>query len=277
MSKFLGIVFFFSCHPLLAQSGNEPFEITDNSFLIEEAFNQEAGVLQNIFTAHWVRDVDKSGQDEWSFSFTQEWPIAGQTHQFSFVLPFGRLSGDPARGIAKAAAGLGDLLINYRFQATTEEENGSAFAPRATLIVPTGDEEEGFGGGAAGFQFNLPLSKQRGDFYFHGNAGMTVLPEAGEDPQNSTVWGYHLGGSVIWRANRSINVLFETLLDVSDELGEEGSTEKNPAVFLSPGLRWGKWVGKTQVVSGIGLPFVLSEDSQDFSVFLYLSLEFPFQ
>ena len=33
-----------------------PWEITDNSFLVEEAFNQEAGVVQNIFT--WTRGRD---------------------------------------------------------------------------------------------------------------------------------------------------------------------------------------------------------------------------
>ena len=31
----------------------EPFEVTDNSFFVEEAFNQEAGIFQNIFG--WVR------------------------------------------------------------------------------------------------------------------------------------------------------------------------------------------------------------------------------
>src|SRR5262245_46003163 len=30
-------------------SGAQPFQILDNSFLVEEAFNQEAGVFQNIF------------------------------------------------------------------------------------------------------------------------------------------------------------------------------------------------------------------------------------
>ena len=45
----------------------EPFEITDNSFLVEEAFNQEAGIFQNICGAvfangNWVADSRRNGR-----------------------------------------------------------------------------------------------------------------------------------------------------------------------------------------------------------------------
>ena len=51
--------------------------VQDNSFLIEEAYNQEAGVVQHIF------NLRRQGHD-WSFAFTQEWPVGSQTHQFSY-------------------------------------------------------------------------------------------------------------------------------------------------------------------------------------------------
>src|SRR6185503_11688935 len=57
----------------------EPFKISDNSFLVEEAFNQEAGIFQNIFNT-----VHAGG--EWGTTFTQEWPVVSQTHQFSYTL-----------------------------------------------------------------------------------------------------------------------------------------------------------------------------------------------
>ena len=41
------------------------FAITDNSFLVEEAFNQEPRIFQNI--ASWTRD----GHGDWNASFTQ--------------------------------------------------------------------------------------------------------------------------------------------------------------------------------------------------------------
>ena len=62
------------------------FEITDNSMLVEEAFNQEAGVFQNIFG--FVRNGSN-----WDAAFTQEWPLGTQAHQFSYTLPFASLAG----------------------------------------------------------------------------------------------------------------------------------------------------------------------------------------
>ncbi len=82
-------------------AASRPWEITDNSFLIEEAFNQETGVFQNIFT--WTRG--RSGV--WDGSFTQEFPAPGMAHQLSYTLPFGG-TGD--------ASGVGDLMLNYRYQ-----------------------------------------------------------------------------------------------------------------------------------------------------------------
>ena len=54
-------------------------EIQDNSFLIEEAYNQEFGVVQHIST--FIR-LWNSG--DWVYSFTQEWPMPGDPrHQLS--------------------------------------------------------------------------------------------------------------------------------------------------------------------------------------------------
>src|SRR4051812_47547900 len=63
--------------------------IQDNSFLIEEAYNQEAGVVQHIFNLSL--GVDKrhgADEREWLFSFTQEWPLWSQAHQFSYTIPY---------------------------------------------------------------------------------------------------------------------------------------------------------------------------------------------
>ena len=46
-------------------------QIQDHSFLLEEAYNQERGVVQHISTFAFA-----SGQD-WGYSFTQEWPLGG--------------------------------------------------------------------------------------------------------------------------------------------------------------------------------------------------------
>src|SRR5262245_17773403 len=55
--------------------------LQDNSFLIEEAYNQEAGVVQSIVNGLWSRS-----SENWTLSFTQEWPVPDQRHQFSYTL-----------------------------------------------------------------------------------------------------------------------------------------------------------------------------------------------
>ena len=70
-------------------------QIQDNSFLIEEAYNQERGVVQHI--SAFARP---SVGNAWSYSFTQEWPLGGIQHQLSYTLP---VQNDPE------GTGLGDI------------------------------------------------------------------------------------------------------------------------------------------------------------------------
>src|SRR5262245_26130536 len=85
--------------PTTAVERSRPFEITDYSCFVEEAFNQEAGVFENIFGLL----VDEHG--EWQAGFTQEWPLFSHRHQISYVVPFESIG---------SASGVGDVLINYR-------------------------------------------------------------------------------------------------------------------------------------------------------------------
>ena len=61
--------FALSC-PLAAQEPDKrpAAAVQDNSFLIEEAYNQEAGVVQHIL------NLQRADRD-WFLSFTQEWPV----------------------------------------------------------------------------------------------------------------------------------------------------------------------------------------------------------
>jgi hypothetical protein len=160
---------------LAAQSaGSPPPPIQDNSFLIEEAYNQEPGVVQHISTLLRARAT-------WSYSFTQEWPFVGQRHQLSFTIPVER--------------GVGDVAINYRHQ-LAGLKGGPAFAPRLSLLLPTADAA------GAAVQLNLPLSTfvARG-VVTHWNAGATLAR------RDETV--YNAGASVIWLFRPSLNFMLE--------------------------------------------------------------------
>jgi hypothetical protein len=218
------------------------FEIMDNSFLVEEAFNQETGVFQNIFT--WTRSRD----GDWQAVFTQEWPVPGMTHQLSYTIPFSR---------SGPAAGFNDVLLNYRYQLTTEAPGRPAIAPRLSLIVPAGREREGLGDGALGLQLNVPASKQFGNLYVHANGGGPWI--RGVD------WTPHVAASGIWRVSPMFNLMLESV----HEIGE--------STTVSPGFRRAWNVGNKQIVIGAAVPFTRVDGDRTAALLTYFSYELPFR
>ena len=81
--------------------------IQDNSFLVEEAYNQNFGVVQHI--SSFTRFFDSK---DWNYTFTQEWPAPGnERHQLSYTLVALHAGAFPGSGV-----GIGDVFLNYRYQ-----------------------------------------------------------------------------------------------------------------------------------------------------------------
>ena len=228
--------------------------IADNSFLIEEAYNQEAGVVQHIGTF-----ARADGGGSWSSTLTQEWPLGGQRHQVGFTLPVAHA--DPE------GTGLGDLALNYRYQLAGAGDAPLYVAPRLSLLLPTGGEEEGRGRGSLGLQLNLPASYVLAPAVAtHWNAGATL----GTD---ETTLDLNLGASVVWHLRPSFNLLVEAVW-----LSEEpAGAAREESVFLNPGVRWAHdFAGGLQVVPGVAYTIGLGPSAGDDGLFLYLSFEHPF-
>jgi hypothetical protein len=254
-------------------------EILDNSFFIEEAYNQERGIVQHIQTLHWSRERE-AGQTKRSLSygFTQEWPVGGQRNQLSYTIPYERLSGSQPK-----VQGIGDVQIHYRYQLLKDTDSQPAFAPRLTLILPTGNEDEGLGAGTTGFQVNLPLSKQLERVHLHVNAGATLVPGAkvklpsGSDSPERNLLSTAFGFSVIPMVKDWLNLMFEALAAVEEEIDVAGETIETTRILVAPGVRFaidrkdgGQWV------LGAAAPIGVSDDEEDFGALLYLSFEHPF-
>ncbi len=244
----------------VAQAQSQPFEIADNSFLVEEAFNQERGVFQNIF------NVVINGGDNWAASFTQEWPVFSQTHQFSYTLVYATLDG---------ASGVGDVLLNYRWQATLEKGSMPAISPRISVILPSGRSEDGLGNGGAGWQVNLPASKQFGNLYVHANAGLTHLPVAEVEGAEYNLMIPHVAFSGIWRLRPMLHLMLENVV-AWDESVELAFERRDRLVIVSPGFRTGWNAGDTQTILGLGLPIEIGGGTTEVGVFGYFSYELPF-
>lgn len=236
--------------------------IQDNSFLIEESYNQEPGVVQHI------TGLRRQGRD-WFFTFVQEWPLGSQTHQFSYTVPYAWLRND-----GEHASGFGDVLLNYRYQAMVETDSAPAFAPRASLILPTGDRKKGTGQESYGVQIKLPMSKIVSDrTTIHGNAGATRY----FDVQGRQPGGYDLGGSVVYAVERDINLMLEVLGEWEESVTPTREIERQFTFIVSPGFRtaW-NLPGDTQIVGGIAAPISFSKGDVDYGVFFYFSVEHKF-
>jgi len=246
-----------------------PPPIRDNSFLVEEAYNQEDGVVQHISSFTRFRD-DRN----WTYTFTQEWPVRSLKHQLSFTLPV-QNEGEKGTG----ATGVGDLALNYRYQAVGGGEERIAFAPRLSLLLPTGDEEQGRGAGAPGLQVNLPLSFEISSrLVAHSNVGMTHVPSArNAQGDEADVTGVHLGQSLIWLARPTFNAMLEAAWSREQDVTGPGETERGSAFFLSPGIRGAaNFASGLQIVPGLAFPVGVGASRGERAVLLYLSFEHPF-
>ena len=264
--------------PIATLTGSEPLAkgIQDNSFFVEEAYNQEPGIVQHIIN---VPAFFTSRDKEVSFIFTQEWPIFSQTHQFSYTIPY---------TFTESENGFRDIFLNYRLQALMEGERTPAFAPRFSLITPAGDASKSFGHGRLGYEINLPFSKivsERVTLNF--NAGVFLFP----DVNDRDLWDYNLGGSAIYAVTRDFNLLLEAVAvweeDVADPAESLAAppttndparrTDRTVTALFSPGARYAfNLPNDLQIVVGAAVPIGLTSDSPDWGIFFYCSFEHPF-
>jgi len=242
-----------------------PPPIQDNSFLMEEAYNQEPRVVQHI--SAWSR-FEPSG--EYAYTFTQEWPLATQRHQLSYTIPLQSRNGGGSR-----AEGLSDVAIHYRYQWLGIGQTRLAVAPRLSLLLPTGDADRNLGAGSAGVQANLPLSVELSSrLVAHTNAGLTYTGEAGSTPARL---GYNLGQSLVWLAGPKINPVIELVWDRSEAVGAGPARDRDENLLVSPGLRWAHdFASGLQIVPGFAVPIGLGARRGDSGVLLYVSFEHGF-
>jgi hypothetical protein len=243
--------------------------IEDNSLLIEEAYNQEAGIVQHIFEFQYFPTAPK----DFFLIFTQEWPVGSQAHQLSYTIPASFLAG--------GEKGIGDVLLNYRYQ-LFDKNDAAAVAPRLSLIFPTGSVEKGIGFGTLGVQIDFPVSKRWTDhFITHFNVGGTFLPGAEQAlPSGAraekTLTFANLGISLGWLAHPHFNILLESVINFSSDINTTGEVDRFTQFILNPFLRGSIDVGSLEIVPGLGVPLQWTGGHFEPSLFFYLSFEHPF-
>ncbi|MEW6195578.1 MAG: transporter [Bacteroidota bacterium] len=241
--------------------------IEDNSFLMEEAYNQEDGVIQHISSL--MRDHSKN----YFYAFTEEWPFFSQTHQLSTTIPFSYFS-------ENSVSGFGDIYLNYRYQ-LFEHDDWITAAPRFSIILPTGNSKKGLGEDVTGFQINVPFSKRLSEnFVTHFNFGITMMPNSktiiSDNEISKTLTSYNYGVSFIWLMSYNLNFMLEVVGNSFAEFDSNGDVTNSKVNTISPGIRYAVDINNLQIVPGLAFPINFEGGSSKTSVLAYLSFEHPF-
>jgi hypothetical protein len=246
----------------------------DNSFLVEEAYNQDRGEVQHTLNAVYSNDFKRRG---WSFNFEQEWWLFSEDHQVAFSIPFFHLREEGER-----QRGVGDIEIEYRYQLTKEGPNIPAVAPGFSLILPTGNRDKGTGNGVVGYEWNIAASKKVASrLALHTNLGLTYLPKVRArldddqrlSPKRSLV-SYDVGASAVFALSSDIHMLLEWVGEFEEEINDKGKKERDFKAVISPGIRTAV-INKDdlQTVLGVGIPIGVNGPADNYGVFLYFSIE----
>ena len=217
-------------------------------------------MIQHISTFQYTRD------NKWLYTFTEEWPVSGQKHQLSATVPF----------LDNGATGLGDIAVNYRYQAIFRSR--LAFSPRFSVLLPTGNYEKGLGSSAVGYQVNLPLSCLLSPkIVTHYNLGITITPRAkNEDGSKADITTYNYGLSMIFLIRKNFNVMLEVAGNTTSISGTNLANIESNTLVISPGIRYAiNCKSGLQIVPGIAMPIGLRSINGETSLFAYLSFEHP--
>jgi len=244
--------------------------IEDNSFFIEEAYNQEERMVQHISNGRY----SLFSSNDLAFLFTQEWPVFSQKHQFSYTLGFSTLN-------SENMFGLNEVILNYRYQLTGKDAF-LTLAPRVSLVIPTGNARKDLGNGVLAYQFNLPLSKRiSNSLVCHANVGYTILPNVESTGSDNQVYHQNysfvnLGASAIWLMTYKTNLMLEVLYNIIHESGEAAGKVSYGQAIVSPGIRHAFDLKSLQIVPGIAIPMLIESNNAKAGLFFYLSFEHPF-
>ncbi len=259
------------CMPALAEGESG---IKDNSFFIEEAYNQGSGEVQHLFTTeiNWMK-VDEETEQETGFSFSQEWPLFGHAVQGAY----GISTDEDVKSF--------EVGVELRWQWIENEK---------WAVAPTVEgEAENLGDGnnneRYAFGVGLPVSYIANEKWnLHGNLGVGYSPDPSSkiytDPcgncpvvyEDATTFGY--GASAIYALRNNFNMMLETFFE-TEIVSNRFKDASKPTTLgvLSPGFRYAvNFPGDKQWVMGVGVPIGLTDDSSDYGVFLYMSFEHLF-
>lgn len=246
---------------LLTAALSSQAQIADNSFLVEEAYNQEPGVVQfiNVYTK------PDEGSD-WTYTFINEIPMGSEKHQFSYEIPYSNLDASDEQGVE-------DIKFNYRQEFVRTDT--LVTTGRVSLQAGTGDYKKGFGKSAMGYEASLITSVNITDKWVqHWNLGAGITPDAKDTAGNKADNGkYFWAVSNVYLFSNNLNFMLEFAGSEEQETTGAKQAVWGSSTVISPSIRYAYDVGVWQFVPGLAYPMGVTTNPGDNELLVYLSIE----
>ncbi|HWA35032.1 MAG TPA: hypothetical protein VG737_12915 [Cyclobacteriaceae bacterium] len=247
----------------------------DNSFLLNEAINQEKGVMQYI--SNFYFDNLKGGN--FLYNFSHEIPLGGERNQLSYSFSYYFQNKDAD---SKGGGGFGDVNLSYH-HLLSGKKAWAMVVPTITIIIPTA--KNGYGSGGLGAQAELFVTKRVSPRVItHYNFGYTYISSADlyiSTSSGSRSVGYErdlhfkkIAASAIWYPTRKFNLMLEYVSNFLTEITNTGEISASHQITLNPGLRFAIDHNNVQIVPGISAPVIFTDGKYtQTGLFFYLSFE----
>lgn len=247
---------------LLASTANAQTKLQQNSFLLEEAYNQDIDIYQHFN----IMRLDPIAET-WNNSFTVEIPLQSLTHQLSILAPASKVN-----LLHDSEAGLGDVQLGYKYQWI--DEDPLAAAPHVRLILPTGDSEKNLGHNALGARATLPVSYNPNDQWsFHANLGAGLTPNAKNyNDDKADLVSIQYGSSAVYSPKPNLNLMIELAGANEQDVTGSNKTEWNDSFYISPGAAFSfETTSGMQIVPGLAIPMDVASSS--YEILFYFSVQ----
>ncbi|MFN4946854.1 MAG: hypothetical protein ACOVOF_11070 [Chryseotalea sp.] len=242
--------------------------IEDNSFLIDEAFNQEKGI--NQYSA-----VFSIQPDELTLQYTLEMPVAHNRHQVSICIPY-----SISRSSQLAYHGVNDVSLAYQYSLTNKDDR-FLLTPGFSVQIPTGDTQLNNLTGFTGINSFVAISKRVSNkLVLHGNARIgyhkkikSVVQNTDDQQRILSFRSQTAGVSFVWLTAQRFNLLIENVF-IRDVGKIQQGNYQTATHILNPGFRTSFHTKSTQFVFGTSCPTRFSTKSKpEMSLLFYVSIE----
>ena len=203
-----------------AFASDGPAPIEDHNFGLESGWNRDGAALQ--YATFFLRGTS-------ALELTHEWSARSPRHQFSYTIPLYSHAGE---------AGLGDTVLNYRYQLAGDVQSRIAVAPRVSLLLPTRSAH--FGERSRGLEVSVPVSA-------------AITPRLTSHTNLIATWFHDLGNREVTAA-QGLTFAATSRVAVSVDAAWKRYADGSDLLVVRPGVQFGVDLGGIRVSPGVAFP-----------------------